>query len=127
MEPFADGEVVRVTLDGWFVRLKWVEGVSITQESAEGAMAEVNRICGSASYPMLVDMRGTHSVTRSARSVFTLPCAVDTIALLGGSPVDRVVANFVLGVSKMPTPTKFFNSESAAVAWLQEMRDAPPG
>ena len=120
MEPFAEGAVVHVTLDDWLVRLTWAPGVEITEPAAQTAMAEVNRLCGSTRRPMLVDMTGTASVTRAARNVFTVPCAVDRIALLGKSPVDRVIANFVLGVSKLPTPTRFFNSETAATAWLRE-------
>lgn len=122
MESFADDEVVHVTLDDWLVRLTWAPGAKITEPAAQTAMAEVNRLCGSTHRPMLVDMTETASVSRAARNVFTLPCAANIIALLGKSPVDRVIANFVLGVSKMPTPTKFFNSESLALAWLREER-----
>lgn len=120
-------EVVSVTLDDELVRLRWAAGVHISEAAARTAMAEVNRLCGDQRHPMLVDMTLTESVSRAARTVFAIPCAADTIALLGRSPVDRVIANFVLGVSKLPTPTKFFNSEPAALAWLAEMRDAGTG
>ena len=56
MEHFAENEVVRVTLDGQFIRLKWAPGITITESAAQTAMAEVNRLCGSTSRPMLVDM-----------------------------------------------------------------------
>ena len=123
-ESFANGKFVKVTLDSDLLRLTWAPGIHITEEAAHTAMAEVNRLAGSSRFPMLVDMTLTDSVARAARKVFALPCAADTIALLGKSPVDRVIANFVLGVSDLPTPTKFFNSEPAALAWLKEARDA---
>ncbi len=34
----------------------------------------------------------------------------------GRSAVSRVVANFALGAS--PMPTRYFTSEAAAIAWL---------
>jgi hypothetical protein len=31
-----------------------------------------------------------------------------------------VIANFALGVSAVPVPTRFFTSEPAALAWLRD-------
>lgn len=116
-----------VTLDGHLVRLRWAPGIHITEAAARAAMAEVNSVCGDRRHPMIVDMTLTASVSRAARTVFAIPCAADSIALLGRSPVDRVIANFILGVSSLPTPTRYFNSEPAALAWLEEVRNAESG
>ncbi|GAA1280847.1 DUF7793 family protein [Arthrobacter pascens] len=101
------------------LRLTWARGASITEEDAESAMGEVNRLCGASRHPMLVDMATTAEVSRAARSVFGRPCQASRIALLGSSPVDRVLANFFLGINKVPCPTKFFTSERDALAWLK--------
>jgi hypothetical protein len=69
---------------------------------------------------MLVDMATTEAVTRMARSVFSIPCAANRIALLGSSPVDRILANFFLGVHIPPCPTKFFTSRTESMDWLQQ-------
>lgn len=84
------------------------------------AMTKVNEVCGEARRTMLVDMATTSSVSRGARSVFGRPCAASKIALLGASPVDRVIANFVLGISTLPCPTRFFTAEAEALQWLRE-------
>ncbi len=68
------------------------------------AMDRVNEICGSDRHPMIVDMATTDDVTRGARSVFAKPCQASRIALWGSSPVDRVIANFFLGIMKPPCP-----------------------
>jgi hypothetical protein len=94
--------------------------VVITEAAAESAMAKVNEICGTDRRPMLVDMATTAEVSRGARSVFGRPCQASRIALLGSSPVDRVIANFILGVSSLPCPTRFFTSEPDAMTWLME-------
>lgn len=109
--------------DTGLLRLIWARDLDITQPLAESAMAAVDELCGADRRPMLVDMATTASVTRQARGVFAKPCAAWAIALLGASPVDRVIANFVLGVSRLPCPTKYFTSEPAAVQWLGDVRE----
>ncbi len=65
-------------------------------------------------------MATTAAVSRGARAVFGRPCQASRIALLGASPVDRVIANFILGVSALPCPTRFFTSATEATCWLLE-------
>ena len=101
----------------------WPGGVKITGPAARRAFDEVNRICAGTRRPMLVDMATTKSVAREARAVFGEPCAASRIALLGRSPVDRVIANFTLGVSTVPCPTKFFTDRAQAMAFLREGLD----
>ena len=113
-----DGLFDLVLDGGGLLRLTWARGASITEADAEAAMAKVNALSGTRRPPMLVDMATTSDVSRGARAVFGRPCQASRIALLGTSPVDRVLANFFLGIHKVPCPTKFFTSESDALAWL---------
>ncbi|MDV8147776.1 STAS/SEC14 domain-containing protein [Arthrobacter sp. B10-11] len=100
------------------VRLTWPRDAVITGPDAERAMLRVNELCGEDRHPMLVNMATTADVTRGARAVFGRPCQASRIALLGASPVDRVLANFFLGINSVPCPTKFFTSERDALTWL---------
>lgn len=109
--------------DEGFVILKWPAAVTITGPSARHAMDEVNRICGSTRRPMLVDMATTKSVAREARTVFAEPCAASRIAMLGRSPVDRVIANYTLGRFTPPCPTRFFTDRDQAMEYLREGLD----
>ena len=119
--PFGDGRCESLTIDDeGFVRLLWPVGARITGPSAREAFDEVNRICAGTRRPMLVDMATTKSVAREARAVFGRPCAASRIALLGKSPVDRVIANFTLGVSEVPCPTRFFTDREKAMEFLRE-------
>lgn len=108
--------------EGGILQLRWPRGASISEADAQSAMDRVNEMCGSARRPMLVDMATTEKVSRGARAVFGRPCQASRIALLGSSPVDKVMANFALGVSRLPCPTRFFTSRTEAMAWLE--RDA---
>ena len=102
------------------VHLIWTPNARIDVADARAAMAMVNEVCDGVGHPMLVDMASTETVSREARAVWSIPCAASKIALLGSSPVDRVVANFFLGIHIPPCPTKFFTSESEAMTWLLE-------
>lgn len=100
------------------LHLVWPRGASITEADAEDAMRRVNDMCGEERHPMVVDMATTAQVSRGARAVFGRPCQASRIALLGSSPVDKVLANFILGISKTPCPTRFFTSRPDAMDWL---------
>ncbi|MFC9772537.1 MULTISPECIES: STAS/SEC14 domain-containing protein [unclassified Pseudarthrobacter] len=108
---------VAMGADG-IIHLVWNPEARIGVEDAQAAMAAVNTVADNREYPMLVDMATTQEVTRPARSVFSIPCAANKIALLGSSPVDRVIANFFLSVHVPPCPTRFFTSKDESKAWL---------
>jgi hypothetical protein len=110
---------VAIDLRG-FVRLSWDQDLRITGDMARVAMALVDAANAGRERPLLVDMTGTAALTREARMTFSRRCSASRIALLGSSPVDRVIANFALGVSAVPVPTRFFTSELLAVAWLTD-------
>ncbi len=101
-----------------FLRLSWVLGARIDEDLAEQAMAAVNARCAGQRRPLMVDMTATAALTRGARQVFARRCDASRIALVGRSAVDRVIANFALGVSAVPVPTRFFTSAAAATTWL---------
>ncbi|MBT2534029.1 STAS/SEC14 domain-containing protein [Arthrobacter sp. ISL-48] len=124
MEPITvEGGKGTVALEAdQIIHLVWRQSVRIEAVDAHAAMAAVNEAADGSEYPMLVDMATTASVSRQARAVFSIPCAASRIALLGSSPVDRVLANFFLGVHIPPCPTRFFNSRTDAMNWLMEER-----
>lgn len=119
MKPIAvegDKGTVELQPDG-VISLLWKPGVTIESADAHAAMAAVNELCNGIQYPLLVEVAGT-DVSRDARSTFSLPSAASKIALLGSNPVDRMLANFFLGVRSPPCPTRFFTSRADAMNWL---------
>ena len=108
---------VELGADG-VIRLVWKHKVTIEESDAQAAMKAVNDVARGSKYPMVVDMANTEYVSRQARGVFSIPCAASRIALLGSSPVDRILVNFFLGVSIPPCPTRFFTSRTDAMTWL---------
>ncbi|MET3904556.1 STAS/SEC14 domain-containing protein [Paenarthrobacter sp. 4246] len=105
--------------------LVWNSGVRIEAANARAAVEAVNDLAAGSRYPLLVTMAETAHLSRAARDVFVEPCAASRIALLGNNPVDRMLADYQLAVQEPPCPTRFFTSESEAIAWLRLGRTAP--
>ena len=120
MKPITvDGGKGTVELDaGGILHLVWKPGTVLEADDVHAAMAKLNELAGGAEYPMLIDIVNTQTVTRQARSVFSLKCAASRIALLGSSPLNRVLANFAMARQTLPCPTRFFTSRNEAMAWL---------
>jgi len=100
------------------VWITWPRGIHITGPMAEEAMDRLDAYTGGRKLPTVVEMVGVAGLTRDARQVFTGECTASRMALLGGSPVERVIANFALAASRYETPMRFFATEDAAVDWL---------
>ena len=120
MEPITvDGGkgTVKLGSDG-IIHLVWQPGIVLEGDDVQAAMARVDEISEGSEYPMLVDMGVTKAVTRQAKSAFQIRCAASRIALLGSSPVDRIIANFTIERQTLPCPTRFFTSRDEALLWL---------
>lgn len=101
------------------LQLKWQRNAFIRSGDAEEAMHMVNELCGQTKRPLLVDMGATARVSGGARAVFARPCQASHVALLGASPVDKVIAHCVLAVNRT-TPKRFFTSRTEAMGWLKK-------
>lgn len=82
--------------------------------------AVINALEGASNFPLIVDLRKVVSITKEARDHFAMKgreTRVIAIALIIGSPISRVIANFYIGLSKPVTPVKMFNNQSKAEKW----------
>lgn len=108
--------------DGLIV-LRFDQDCRITESAAaEVAAAHVALASGSRG-PVLVDMRGVLSADRGTRELAAGPdvsAVTARLAILVGNPVTRVLGNFFLRVSAPKYPTRIFNDETLARAWLRE-------
>lgn len=121
IERSADARTASLRLTGeGLLHLRWSPGLDIREEDALAAMGLVHETCAGRRRPLLIDMAGTASVSRGARTLFTRRSGASKIALVGSSPVDRVLVNFFLHVHTPPCPTRFFTSRAQAVRWLLE-------
>lgn len=97
--------------------LRWKDAVDINEDDAHSAIQAIQTLSGGREHPLLVNMTDAGQVSKGARNAFGIPHA-SKIALVGGNPVDRVVANFFVGVQRPLRPTHFFATEPEALRWL---------
>ena len=79
--------------------------------------------------PALVDVRAVRWASSAARvrGGNAIQSEVrSAVALLVESPVTRMVGSIFIRVSSPPMPTRLFDTEGAALAWLQPYRSVEP-
>lgn len=109
--------VVDVHQDGHLV-LVLPAGTEITESMALEASDEICRLVQDRKAALLLVLTGVNSLTRGAREIFGASRSLAAVAVLGSTPVDRVIANFLIGGEVQPCPTRYFSDEEDAVAWL---------
>lgn len=105
-----------------FVHAVMKPGCAMELADARANVAATFEVAGRKRTRVLVDMRGVRSQTREARQYFGSNDAeqvTTAVALVIGSPVSRVLANFFLRLHPGRIPTALFTSEDAAIGWLE--------
>lgn len=104
-----------------FVHAVMRKGCQMQLADAQKNIAAIATLTHHTRMPVLVDLRGVRSQSREARDYFGGPEAAETslaVALLIGSPVSRVLANFFLRLNSTRYPTRLFTDEAGAINWL---------
>ena len=104
------------------VQLVWAPRTTVLLDDATAALEEMAQLTDGRRSPLLVDMRDTGPLDRPTRTELTRRSDLQSaVALVAGTPLSRMMANFFLTVSKPPFPTRLFDNEASALAWLQEL------
>lgn len=115
----ADQITVDLAADG-IVEVTLPPNSVVRSTEARAAAAAVRMFADGRRLPLLLRVTGVLSVTDDARLTYTNSVAVSACALLGESPVDRVIAHFLLRAKPGSLPGQFFTSEAEARDWLRE-------
>jgi hypothetical protein len=108
------------------VQLVWAPRTTVLFEDATEALEAMAQLTGGRRSPLLVDMRDTGPLDRPTRAELTRRSDLQSaVGLIVGTPLTRMMANFFLSVNKPQFPTRLFDTEASAVAWLQEFVGAP--
>jgi hypothetical protein len=103
------------------VQLVWAPRTTVLLEDVTVALAAMAELTGGRRSPLLVDARDTGPLDRPTRAELTRRSDLQAaVALIVGTPLTRVMANFFLSVNKPVFPTRMFDDEASAVAWLLE-------
>ena len=102
------------------VQLVWGPRTTVLLEDATAALEAMAQLTGGRRSPLLVDMRDTGPQDRAARAVWARPSVpLSAVALIVGSPLSRMMGNLFVSMSKPLFPTRLFDNEASALAWLQ--------
>ena len=108
--------------DDCIVRTVVKPGIDIGISEARKNSEIVNSLIVEGKSPLIVDNRKIKSITKDARDRFSIKdreTNVSAIAIIIGSSLSRMIANFYLGINKPKIPVKLFNSEEKAVQWCK--------
>jgi hypothetical protein len=106
-----DGGIIEVLLPG---------NEEIEGPEARIAGDAVRSLAAGRRMPVLLVITGVVRVSIEARQVYSGSIAATAFALVGESPVDRVIAHYLLRSRSETIPAQFFTSETAAVEWLRQ-------
>jgi hypothetical protein len=102
------------------VQLVWAPRTMVLLEDAAAALEAMAQLTGGRRSPLLVDMHETGPLDRPTRTELTRRSDLQSaVALVAGTPLSRMMANFFLRVNEPPFPTRLFDNEASAIVWLQ--------
>ncbi|PVZ56307.1 DUF7793 family protein [Arthrobacter sp. H-02-3] len=107
-------------IDGAIIEVLLPPNQEIEGPEARIAGEAVRALAAGRRMPVLLVITGVVGVSVEARQVYTGSIAATAFALVGESPVDRVIAHYLLRSRSETIPAQFFSSESAAVEWLRQ-------
>jgi hypothetical protein len=103
------------------VQLVWAPRVATGLKDAIAATEAMVQLTGGRRSPLLVDTRDSGPQDRPARTEFAhRGDLVSAVALIAGTPLSRIMGNLFISVSKPMAPTRLFEDEASALAWLLE-------
>ena len=121
---FADGIAARAIgvrmIEGGIIEVVLPPNEEIEGPEARIAGEAVRSLAAGRRLPVLLVITGVVGVSIEARQVYSGSIAATAFALVGESPVDRVIAHYLLRSRSEAIPAQFFTSESAAVEWLRQ-------
>jgi hypothetical protein len=110
-------------VDG-IMHLRLKEGAEFNLETTKEQYAAQDELTGTDDYAVLVD--ATHHVSMSKESrefmaAYVNPRRKATALLTRYNLATLILANFYMKFNQPKTPTKLFNHEDEAIAWLKQM------
>lgn len=116
------GNVVVGRLSEGIARITLRPNARITEEDGLRTREQLLTLTGGAPGGVLLEITGVGSVSREAIGVYSGAVTVTAFAILGGTPVDRVIAHGLLGLPLPNCPSQYFTDRDQAHSWLRSQR-----
>lgn len=119
-EPFRAGTNVAVDgIEQGLVRIVLRPGAHITSEDRAMAREKLFSITGPQPVGVLLQVTGVASISREPINVDAEAVTLTAFAIVGSSPVDRVIAHRLVRLSLPKCPSEYFADTPPAVDWLR--------
>ena len=106
-------------IEGGIIEIVLPPNREIGGPEARAAGATVRKLADGRRVPVVLVISGVVGVSAEARQVYTGSIAASAFALVGESPVDRVIAHYLLRSKSETIPAEFFISRTEALEWLR--------
>lgn len=104
---------------------RWHTSASVSDSDAAAMVQRAGALIGHGCPPMLVELNGMVTLTRSALRSFANDLDIAAMALVGPTGVDRTIAEYFTMVHRPPYPTGYFETPKQALVWLKGIRTEP--
>jgi hypothetical protein len=98
-------------------------GADLNETAAAQLNTRIGELAGDRRVAVVLELTGVKSVNRAARAAYAAIPSVSAWAILGESPVDRLLGHFLLGGEFSSVPARYFSTENDALEWLSRLDD----
>ena len=106
------------------VRAVLAQGADLDEGMVAQLREQLGALAGSRRVAVVLHLNSTASVSRAARAAFASVAPASSWAIVGTTPVDRLVGHFLLGGESGSAPAPYFTSEHEALEWLASLDGA---
>ncbi|MBG6223965.1 hypothetical protein IWX63_000520 [Arthrobacter sp. CAN_A2] len=124
-EPHQAIEPFTATMRDGVLWIEWFAGMSVGDADASALVERADAISRDVCPPMLVELNGMVTLSRSALLRFAGDLNIAAMAIVGPTAVDNALAAFFAEVHDPPYPTRYFRDRAHALAWLTGCPHAP--
>jgi hypothetical protein len=108
--------------DQGIIRGREADGAGFELQDAQEAIAAIRELAAGRKRALVVDISDLRTMTRDARAYFTHKDHAEflyAVALVVRSLLSRAIGNFIIGFNRPAVPTRLFNDDEDALAWLR--------
>lgn len=100
------------------VRAALAQGADLDEATVAQLGQQLGALAGGGKVAVVLQLNGISSVSRTARAAFASIAPASSWAVVGATPVDRLLGHFLLSGESGSAPARYFASEHEALDWL---------
>ena len=101
------------------VAITLVPGTQITHVDTLKIRGQLIDVFNGQASGLMLQLAGVATIDREAMTLYAKAVAVSALAVVGSSPVDRVVAHRLVGMTSPRCPHRYFTCRDEALEWLR--------